>query len=378
MDPEIYVRNGLRFVKPYYSTRQSHVKGRWLGRALPTVLENEFKMSFKKGVKQITCGDIKLMRSPPGSSSRVLSVEETLNEKITPADILISRSHKHEPPVPQWPSCGDLVENILGVPIVFKSSNLLVIDKPSGLPVHPTGQYFYNTLTKVLELGDFPSLRPAFRLDKPTSGLLVLARDTETAGTIQKKIKEHSVTKLYFARVKGKFQDIPLSHSSSIFTIELKRTFDGAFSIPRDATTEFSLWKYSPKLDESIILCKPITGRTHQIRIHLARLGFPIINDPFFNINCTRFPKRTQFIIDNEDWRLNENLKLNFNEFMIEQDSQLDMRLNSKKCPECDAELWHDPDMKEMKLYLHAWKYEGLTDFPIETKLPSWVEELAI
>lgn len=367
MEPKIVIKNGLRYVLPYYSRRSSHIKGRWMGKTLETVLIDEFNMSSSSATEKVNHFEFEVIRAPPGSEARQLTVAEILNEKLKPGDILVSKSHKHEPPV---------TANSQSIPIIFESDDLLVVDKPSGVPVHPTGQYYYNSLTKILESDGFDDLKPAYRLDRPTSGLLVFSRNTQAAGDIQKKIKEHFISKWYFAKVSGKFPDI-VNHSSDIFTVELKRHFKAAFSIPKNAQSNFTLYKYDSNKDESIVLCKPLTGRTHQLRIHLARLGFPIVNDPFFNMNNTNFPKRTKFIIDTEDWQKISNLQEYYDMFVQEEEQNRKTRLLDKVCSECSSVIWKDPDLSGLELYLHAWKYENLTTTALQTKLPSWVGEMA-
>ena len=393
---EIYRHNGLRKVRPYYNKRSSFVKGRWLGKSLIDVLASEFKLHSRAYyLDQIKKGTYRLIRDGvPLVSSHLMTTP------IKNHDILETTTHKHEPPVKQWCSqeieADDLSKRIAGFDIIFEDENTLVIDKPSGIPVHPTGQFYQNTITEILKLHGIDGL-PCYRLDKITSGLLILAKNSQSAGEIQKSIRSRDMKKVYLARVKGRFPHSELIHNnedalektfedtpkitvetSPIYSIDPKRQFPVGLSPSRDATTKFYPIGYFPHVDETIVACKPITGRTHQIRIHLARLGHPIVNDSVYCSHISKYPVRLEFMIQfpkwEEQWDLNtKELRARFQEF-IEETKNNNQPMESF-CPECHTVELKDPLLSDLELWLHAWKYEDTNGkFKFETNIPKWAQ----
>lgn len=359
----VYFQNGLRKIAPYFNARSSFVKGRWFGKPLTQVFVQEFGHTKDETLQKIKEGSIKLLRE-----GKVLEGDPVIKNK----DVLVTYQHNHEPPVKYWGEPISDEKNILGIPIVHQDDEILVIDKPSGIPVHPTAYYYKNTLTELLEDHLGYSVHPCYRLDKITSGLLILAKNPVEANRIQSKIRDRDMKKNYLARVKGKFPESVID-KSPIYTCDLKIKSE-PFSQCRDAHTEFSLMKYDEDSDESLVLCKPLTGRTHQIRIHLARQGYPIVNDPFYNLSNSTYPLRSRFIIETPDWSVLtsdriEKLRKRFEKELDDVWDQLNE--NQERCPECNEELPKDPNPKTLELYLHAWRYEGL-EIDFQTPWPAW------
>lgn len=394
MGIEVYFASGLRKIKPYYNTRSSFAKGRWCNRTLLDVLSDEFVSSTgDEHAQRIETGDFQIIRD-----GVPLSVEQTFSELIRNKDVIQSTNHKHEPPVLQW--CDQEVNSdvkVAGMDIVYEDQNLLVIDKPSGIPIHPTGNFYQNTVVEVLKRNG-RNVFPSHRLDKVTSGVLILTKNCHMAKKVQERIRSHDMVKLYFARVQGKFphvsevesglrledvfrdESIVTTATSPIYTVEPKKQFPSGFSAAREATTAFYPVKYFPKLDETLVVCKPLTGRTHQIRIHLARLGYPITDDPFYNLKTTRHPIRLKFILDFDNWNdsrlTKEELFSQFQKFVDECEvvrKSKDERQVHSTCSVCGALEMEDPKLEELNLCLHAWKYSDFTgELSFETKVPTW------
>ncbi len=171
------------------------------------------------------------------------------------------------------------------IPIVFEDDAILVVDKPAGLVVHPAPGVRGSTLVEQLagKTAGGPSERPGVvhRLDRDTSGLLVLARGDHALRTLQKAIREREVHREYLALVQGVppsrtgMIDAPIGRDTRDRT---RMAIDG--DAAREAVTHFTVLEY---LDDATLLSVVLdTGRTHQIRVHLQAIGHPVLGDPTY------------------------------------------------------------------------------------------------
>lgn len=184
---------------------------------------------------------------------------------------------------------------------LFEDQYLLIIDKPCGVPVHPgSGEQMETILDvfrfhypQVSEISDGDN-RPGIvhRLDKDTSGVLVLAKDLITMKRIQKQFKRREVHKVYYALTAGELRyrngtiDAPIARSLRHRTrfIAMEQG-DAGYDNAREAVTEFSVIRYYPVGNFSLVKLFPHTGRTHQLRVHLTHYGNPILGDPLYGKN---------------------------------------------------------------------------------------------
>jgi RluA family pseudouridine synthase len=350
------VRNGLRIVTPHRHTLEIRVKGRWFGRSLLDVLTAEFR-SRDRGqyVHQILSGQILLLRQDTVYSGELLL--ESSEFLIRNKDILRVTTHKHEPPV----------IHVAEVPIVYQDDNVLVVNKPCSIPVHPTGKYYYNSLTEILkEQLSLTQIYPCHRLDKLTSGILVLAKTNDNASSIQSKIRDKNVVKYYLARVQGQFPESVTSLDRDIGVIDTKLGFKNGIKPKKHAVTEFQTLKYNPSLNQSIVLCRPLTGRTHQIRIHLSYLGFPIVNDPLYGPGSSRL--RSQLINSQENITESQ-----FNELYDEDMERLKgFKDGASKCEECHELLFNYDHVNDMTMWLHSYRFIIDEEYRFETAEPEW------
>ena len=180
------------------------------------------------------------------------------------------------------------------VEILFFDSELIVVNKPAGMPVHPSPGHPNSTLVNEL-LAKFPEL-PAVgepqglmragivhRLDKETSGVMVVARTPYAKMELSQQFKDRSVTKLYLAIAKGVVArdrfvvDRPLGRHPT----ERKRMSIRTRK-PRSAYTEFLVLHRLGPQNATLLKAHPRTGRTHQIRVHLAAAGHPCLGDALY------------------------------------------------------------------------------------------------
>ncbi len=173
------------------------------------------------------------------------------------------------------------------IEIVYEDKWLVAVNKPAPLPVHASGQFFKNTLEYLLAQVYRPEkLFLGHRLDSDTSGLLVISRRHALAGKLQKQFSDHGVEKVYLARVHG----VPATECfESKEPISPEKLEGGSRETSPDGQTAHTAFRLLRQLRDgtSLIEARPTTGRTHQIRLHLAHLGLPIIGDRLYGKEAT-------------------------------------------------------------------------------------------
>lgn len=188
--------------------------------------------------------------------------------------------------------------------IVFEDDCMLVVNKPQGMVVHPAAGNYSGTLVNALmsHCGDNLSgingeIRPGIlhRIDKDTSGLLMVAKNDRAHMGLSEQIKEHSLTREYLALVHGRIKedsgtiDAPIGRDEKDrkkMTITTKNS--------RNAVTHFFVLERFDKY--TFVRCRLETGRTHQIRVHMSKNGHPIVGDPVYGRKKEEFKLNGQLL----------------------------------------------------------------------------------
>lgn len=355
-----YVIDGpLRRVNPYYFTYMTYCKLRWRDRKLIDIFVQEFRdrdAEFYR--KTISAGQVTLNKKPANIDSVVKN-----------GDLISHRSYRREPAVTSRP-----------IKIIHEDDNIVAIDKPLGIPVHPTGRYRYNTVTKVMQHEMGMVVHPCNRLDRLTSGLMFLAKNAKSADHFVTQIRDRNVRKEYIARVKGEFPpNTTITLTEPISNVSPKHTLNRVdFTNGKDAKTEFRRISYDPKSDTSIVKCMPFTGRSHQIRVHLQYLGHPIANDPIYSNEFVWGPSLGK---NNEGETADICLRLDqigkdrlaTSWFHPQADGEV---LSGEICEVSGMPLYSDPGPNDLDLWLHAYKYEAADkSWSYKTDFPEWALE---
>ncbi|GKY99231.1 hypothetical protein MPSEU_000878400 [Mayamaea pseudoterrestris] len=282
-----------------------HAKPNWNDQPLLKVLQAEF-IDFSRPEELEKILHFKLLRV----NGKSLDATDATTFRLKSGDLLSRILHWHEAPV-IVPARIDIQRVTLPSTIVSdyqlnKNSAVYVCDKPSSVPVHPAGPYFSNTLTLMLEAQENlqpASLIPLHRTDRVTSGLTLLCNDPKISRIFHLSFsKTGFVRKLYIAKVKGRF-NVAAKGVDTLFenknigeyrwdeaceTVEVLapvETVDPANGLRaitsrgKPARSVFRLIHYESSEDASYLACYPISGRNHQLRVHLSWLGYPIIGD---------------------------------------------------------------------------------------------------
>ena len=181
----------------------------------------------------------------------------------------------------RYPQRDEPASDHAALPVIFESDRLLAINKPGGVLSHPTDKTLKNAATTILR-AQFPDLKLHLlhRLDRETSGVLMFAKDPRTARSLGAAFFARETAKVYLAIAQGRVAwdemelDIPLDRQGGEIRVRQKA------GKGQPALTVFERLAASDR--GSLVLARPKTGRLHQIRVHLAHLGHPIVGDKLY------------------------------------------------------------------------------------------------
>lgn len=201
----------------------------------------------------------------------------------------------------------------VSIATLHEDANLLAVDKPANLPVHPSGRYFRNTLLSELlvrrgETLDHPGIRIVHRLDRETSGVVLFGKDRESTAALARQFERRQVDKQYLVVVHGVPTeaswevDAPLGRATESRVRKAVGVVAEGAGV--SARTGFELVARGPS--HALLRARPFTGRLHQIRVHARHAGFPVVGDKLYGLDEEFFLK----LVDGRDLDDADQLRL--------------------------------------------------------------------
>ena len=436
--PRPYViEDGLRRVAPYYYTYNTFCKQRWRDRTLLDIFASEFRDRTAEYYKGAIIAGRVVVDGRQVPQDYVLKNGEVISHTL----------HRHEPPVTGQP-----------IRVVNEDDDMIVIDKPAGVPVHPAGRYSFNSVVEIMRAERHCAFNPlpCNRLDRLTSGVMFIGKDPVAAEAISQKLRGRTVRKEYLARVRGRFPDGDENGvtvcEENVMSVSPILGLNRVRASGKSAKTLFKRVAYYPGSSQrrnkdqcqpadagiasqtgaaapappsveddgySIVHCLPLTGRTHQLRVHLQFLGHPIANDPIYSnrrvfghllgkndasdehdkeiiARLSAMGKTESFAstmgtettpstpptnttastlpsLDTPAGATTSELESAYAALVDDYNRTKGEKMTGERCKECDTPLYSDPGPNELGIYLHAICYRDLEGkWSYQSPVPEW------
>ena len=217
------------------------------------------------------------------------------NSKVVKSNYKLKKGDIIEVEVPEPVELNISAEE-MDLDVVYEDEDVLVVNKEKGIVVHPAPGNYTGTLVNGIlhHCSDLSGIngviRPGIvhRIDKDTSGILVIAKNDEAHNDLAAQFKEHSIKREYYALVEGKFSNINGTVDKPISRDKKERIKMAINSDGKRAVTHYEVLEQYDK-GVSLVKCTLETGRTHQIRVHMASIGHPLVGDLVYGYKRQKF-----------------------------------------------------------------------------------------
>ena len=198
----------------------------------------------------------------------------------------------------------DIKEEDIPLDVVYEDDDILIINKPQGMVVHPANGHYSGTLVNALMfMEDSLSsingvVRPGIvhRIDKDTSGLLCVAKNDNAHHFLAEQLKDHTMAREYMALVRGVIKENSGTIEMPIGRDKKDRQKMAAVKEGKPAITHFQVLERFR--DHTLVKCQLVSGRTHQIRVHMSAIGHPVEGDPLYaGKNYDKIYKNGQLLV---------------------------------------------------------------------------------
>ncbi|WP_294401971.1 RluA family pseudouridine synthase [uncultured Clostridium sp.] len=224
-----------------------------------------------------------------------------VNNKVPKSNYKLKKTDTIEIFMPEPEILSVEAENI-PIDIIYEDEDVIVVNKPQGMVVHPAPGNYNGTLVNALlyHCKDLSSIngiiRPGIvhRIDKDTSGVLVIAKNDEAHNKLSDQLKDHSMKREYYALIEGRLKNDSGTIDKPLARNKRDRLKIGISEDGKKAVTHYEvLERYN---GYTLIKCVLETGRTHQIRVHMASIGFPLVGDPLYGFKRQKFKLEGQVL----------------------------------------------------------------------------------
>lgn len=224
-----------------------------------------------------------------------------VNNKVPKSNYKLKKSDEIEIFIPEPEILSVEAENI-PIDIIYEDEDVIVVNKPQNMVVHPAPGNYNGTLVNALlyHCKDLSSIngiiRPGIvhRIDKDTSGVLVIAKNDESHNKLSEQLKDHSMKREYYALIEGRLKNDSGTIDKPLGRCKKDRLKIGIVEDGKRAVTHYEvLERYN---GYTLIKCVLETGRTHQIRVHMASIGFPLVGDPLYGFKRQKFKLEGQVL----------------------------------------------------------------------------------
>ena len=211
-----------------------------------------------------------------------------VNGKVAKASLKVRANDVIEIDIPKAKPL-DVTSEDIPLKVIYEDQDIIIIDKPQGMVVHPSNGHWEHTLVNAImhhckDLSGINGvIRPGIvhRIDKDTSGLICVAKNDEAHNFLAEQLKDHTMSRTYVALVRGVIKE---NHGTINMPIGRDSRNRQKMAVTRqnskEAITNFTVLKRFS--DNTLIECRLVTGRTHQIRVHLSYIGHPVEGDPLY------------------------------------------------------------------------------------------------